>query len=58
MSAEPGSNEDIKKLIKEKFKAEFPLFEKSEINGPSTCEVYRFLRYNAEALYDPENDVV
>lgn len=32
--------------------------EKSIINGPETCEVYRFLRYNTEALYDPENDVV
>ncbi len=32
--------------------------EKSIINGPDTCEVYRFLRYNTEALYDPENDIV
>jgi glutathione peroxidase len=32
--------------------------EKSVINGAETCEVYRYLRYNTEALYDPENDVV
>ena len=37
---------------------EFPLFEKSEINGPNTCAVYKYLRYNTEALYDTENDVV
>jgi glutathione peroxidase len=58
LSQEPGSNSDIKKLIKDKFRAEFPLFEKSEINGPNTCDVYKYLRYNTEALYDPENDVV
>jgi glutathione peroxidase len=58
LSQEPGTNVDIKKLIKEKFRAEFPLFEKSEINGPNTCEVYKFLRHTTEALYDPENDVV
>ena len=58
LSQEPGTNSDIKKLIIDKFKAEFPLFEKSEINGPNTCEVYKYLRYNTEALNDPENDVV
>ena len=58
LSQEPGTNSDIKKLIIDKFKAEFPLFEKSEINGANTCEVYKYLRYNTEALYDPENDVV
>ena len=58
LSQEPGSNSDIKKLIIEKFRAEFPLFEKSEINGPNTCEVYKYLRHNTEALYDAENDVV
>ena len=45
-------------MIRDKFRAEFPLFEKSEINGPNTCEVYKYLRYNTEALYDAENDVV
>lgn len=58
LSQEPGTNSDIKKLIKDKFRAEFPLFEKSEINGPNTCAVYKYLRYNTEALYDAENDVV
>jgi glutathione peroxidase-family protein len=32
--------------------------EKSVINGSETCEVYRYLRSNTDALYDPENDVV
>jgi glutathione peroxidase len=58
LSQEPGTNADIKKLIRDKFKADFLIFEKSEINGPITCEVYKFLRNNATALYDPENEVV
>lgn len=58
LTQEPGTNRDIKKLIREKFSAEFPIMEKSMINGADTCEIYRFLRYNTEALYDPENDIV
>lgn len=58
LGQEPGTNSDIKKLILEKFKAEFPLFEKSEINGPNTCDVYKFLRHTTEELYDQDNDVV
>ena len=57
LSQEPGSNTDIKKLVRLKFKANFPLFEKSEINGEGTCEVYKFLRNNTEALYDPEKNI-
>ena len=45
-------------MVRDKFKADFPLFEKSEINGPNTCEVYKFLRHNSEALYDAENNVI
>lgn len=57
LSQEPGTNVDIKKLVREKFKADFPLFEKSEINGPATCEVYKYLRQNTEALNDQEGIV-
>jgi glutathione peroxidase len=45
-------------LIRSKFHAEFPIFEKSEINGPNTCEVYKFLRHNTNELFDQENEVV
>ena len=51
MNQEAGSNEDIKAFARELYGAEFPLFEKTEVNGPNTCEVYRFLRQNSE-LYD------
>ena len=36
LSQEPATNSDIKKLIKDKFRAYFLLFEKSEVNGPNT----------------------
>ena len=45
-------------MIRDKFKADFLLFEKSDINGPNTCETYKFLRHNTEALYDAENEIV
>jgi len=38
--------------------AEFPIFEKSDINGPNTCEVYKFLRSTTPELYDEENETV
>ena len=44
--------------MREKFKASFPLFAKVEINGPNTCEVYKFLRSNTPALFDQVNNTV
>ena len=32
--------------------------EKSDINGPNTCEVYKFLRHTTEALQDVESGEV
>lgn len=44
---EPGSNADIKKFACTKFKAEFPIFDKVDVNGPNTAPVYQFLKSNA-----------
>jgi len=29
------------------------LFAKTDVNGPNTCEVYRYLRTTSTELYDP-----
>lgn len=52
MGQEPGTNAEIKKFANELYGAEFPLFEKTDVNGENTCEVFKFLRNNSE-LYDP-----
>ncbi|XVF89414.1 hypothetical protein PTKIN_Ptkin19aG0128600 [Pterospermum kingtungense] len=44
---EPGSNPEIKKFACTRFKAEFPIFDKVDVNGPNTAPVYQFLKSNA-----------
>ncbi|KFK32597.1 hypothetical protein AALP_AA6G264500 [Arabis alpina] len=46
-SQEPGSNPEIKQFACTRFKAEFPIFDKVEVNGPSTAPIYEFLKSNA-----------
>jgi glutathione peroxidase len=51
MNQEPGNNATIKSFARELYGAEFLLFEKTDVNGPKTCEVFKFLRQNS-SLYD------
>ncbi|KAF5461340.1 hypothetical protein F2P56_017448 [Juglans regia] len=44
---EPGSNPDIKQFACTRFKAEFPIFDKVDVNGPNTAPVYQFLKSSA-----------
>lgn len=44
---EPGSNDDIKQFACTRFKAEFPIFDKVDVNGPNTAPVYQFLKTSA-----------
>lgn len=44
---EPGSNPEIKNFACTRFKAEFPIFDKVDVNGPSTAPVYQFLKSSA-----------
>ncbi|KAK9130329.1 hypothetical protein Sjap_010816 [Stephania japonica] len=41
---EPGSNPEIKNFACTLFKAEFPIFDKVDVNGPFTAPVYQFLK--------------
>ncbi|KAK5817494.1 Phospholipid hydroperoxide glutathione peroxidase 1, chloroplastic -like protein [Gossypium arboreum] len=48
---EPGSNPDIKKFACTRFKAEFPIFDKVDVNGPNTAPVYQFLKSSAGGFF-------
>ncbi|KAJ0802342.1 putative phospholipid-hydroperoxide glutathione peroxidase [Helianthus annuus] len=41
---EPGSNDQIKNFACTRFKAEFPIFDKIDVNGPFTAPIYQFLK--------------
>ncbi|CDW89565.1 glutathione peroxidase [Stylonychia lemnae] len=57
-SQEPGTNQQIKSLVRNFWEAEFPLLDKSECNGINTSEVFKFLRLNCAELNEPEKDQV
>ncbi|RZC71980.1 hypothetical protein C5167_035149 [Papaver somniferum] len=44
---EPGSNTEIKQFACTRFRAEFPIFDKVDVNGPFTAPVYQFLKSSA-----------
>ncbi|KAG6497430.1 hypothetical protein ZIOFF_045330 [Zingiber officinale] len=44
MSQEPGSNEEIQEVACTIFKAEFPIFDKIEVNGKNAAPLYKFLK--------------
>ncbi|XP_015077117.1 probable glutathione peroxidase 2 [Solanum pennellii] len=41
---EPGTNEEIQQTVCTRFKAEFPVFEKIDVNGDNTAPLYKFLK--------------
>ncbi|KAL9233219.1 hypothetical protein vseg_008243 [Gypsophila vaccaria] len=41
---EPGSNEEIKETVCSTFKAEFPVFQKIEVNGKNAAPLYKYLK--------------
>lgn len=47
---EPGSNPEIKNFACTRFKAEFPIFDKVDVNGPNTAPVYQFLKSSTAGL--------
>ncbi|KAH9610323.1 hypothetical protein KSS87_019313 [Heliosperma pusillum] len=44
---EPGSNNEIKNFACTRYKAEYPIFDKVDVNGPNTAPVYQFLKSSA-----------
>ncbi|KAI5065211.1 hypothetical protein GOP47_0019906 [Adiantum capillus-veneris] len=41
---EPGTNEEVKAFACTRFNAEFPIFDKVEVNGKNTDPLYQFLK--------------
>uniref|UniRef100_A0A0D3HKL8 Glutathione peroxidase n=1 Tax=Oryza barthii TaxID=65489 RepID=A0A0D3HKL8_9ORYZ len=41
---EPGSNEQIEQTVCTRFKAEFPIFDKIDVNGKEAAPLYKFLK--------------
>ncbi|KAF5460679.1 hypothetical protein F2P56_020530 [Juglans regia] len=41
---EPGNNEQILEFACTRFKAEYPIFDKIEVNGANAAPVYKFLK--------------
>ncbi|RYR17767.1 hypothetical protein Ahy_B03g062450 [Arachis hypogaea] len=41
---EPGNKEEIREVVCTKFKAEFPIFDKVEVNGKNAAPLYKYLK--------------
>ncbi|RDX88367.1 putative phospholipid hydroperoxide glutathione peroxidase, partial [Mucuna pruriens] len=41
---EPGNNDQIKDFVCTRFKSEFPIFDKIEVNGNNSAPLYKFLK--------------
>jgi glutathione peroxidase len=41
---EPGTAEEIQTFCDTKYDVNFPLFEKVDVNGTGTCELYKYLK--------------
>ncbi|KAL7122903.1 hypothetical protein ACP275_01G072900 [Erythranthe tilingii] len=50
-SQEPGNNEEIEEAVCTRFKAEFPIFDKIEVNGKNTAPLYKFLKSEKSGLF-------
>jgi glutathione peroxidase len=50
MNQEFSKEEEIKEFVTEKFKVEFPMFSKIEVNGPNMHPIYKYLKSNTPEL--------
>ncbi|KAK4804131.1 hypothetical protein SAY86_003948 [Trapa natans] len=48
---EPGSNEEIQETACTMFKAEFPIFNKVEVNGNNAAPIYKYLKAQKGGLF-------
>uniref|UniRef100_A0A1D1XYQ8 Glutathione peroxidase n=2 Tax=Anthurium amnicola TaxID=1678845 RepID=A0A1D1XYQ8_9ARAE len=48
---EPGSNEQIVEFACTRFKAEYPIFDKVDVNGQSAAPIYKFLKTSKGGLF-------
>nr|CAJ43709.1 glutathion peroxidase [Plantago major] len=50
-SQEPGSNEEIQNFVCTRFKAEYPIFDKVDVNGATAAPIYKFLKSAKGGLF-------
>nr|CAD1835133.1 unnamed protein product [Ananas comosus var. bracteatus] len=48
---EPGSNEEIVEFACTRFKAEYPIFDKVDVNGDNAAPLYKFLKSSKGSLF-------
>ncbi|CAA7399062.1 unnamed protein product [Spirodela intermedia] len=48
---EPGSNDQIVEFACTRFKAEYPIFDKVDVNGQNAAPVYKFLKSSKGGLF-------
>ncbi|CAA2965753.1 probable glutathione peroxidase 2 [Olea europaea subsp. europaea] len=48
---EPGTNEEIQETACTRFKAEFPIFDKIEVNGKNAAPLYKLLKSEKGGLF-------
>ncbi|ESW32047.1 hypothetical protein PHAVU_002G288700 [Phaseolus vulgaris] len=48
---EPGSNEQIQEFVCTRFKAEFPVFDKVDVNGDKADPLYKYLKSSKGGLF-------
>ncbi|XP_050379160.1 probable phospholipid hydroperoxide glutathione peroxidase [Argentina anserina] len=48
---EPGSNDEIVEFACTRFKAEYPIFDKVDVNGDKATPLYKFLKSSKGALF-------
>lgn len=48
---EPGSNEEIVEFACTRFKAEYPIFDKVEVNGSNAAPIFKFLKSSKSGLF-------
>ncbi|XP_027080756.2 probable phospholipid hydroperoxide glutathione peroxidase [Coffea arabica] len=50
-SQEPGTNEEIQQFACTRFKAEYPIFDKVDVNGSNAAPLYKFLKSSKGGLF-------
>nr|XP_011463853.1 PREDICTED: probable phospholipid hydroperoxide glutathione peroxidase isoform X1 [Fragaria vesca subsp. vesca] len=48
---EPGSNKEIEDFVCTRFKSEFPIFDKIDVNGDNAAPLYKFLKSGKRGVF-------
>lgn len=54
-SQEPGSPQEIEQFCQTNYGVSFPIFAKTEVNGPNTHPLFQFLKAKAPGILGTEN---